>query len=99
MQIDLTGKTALVTGASRGIGREIALKLASCGASVAINYLSNEKAAKEVETEVLALGVKALLVPCSIADFDACVEMTSKIKKELGPIDRKSTRLNSSHAW
>ena len=87
MQIDLTGKTALVTGASRGIGRECALKLASCGASIAINYLSNDKAAKEVEAEVISLGSKALLVPSSVADFDACVEMTSRVKKELGPID------------
>ncbi|MBE9531515.1 MAG: 3-oxoacyl-[acyl-carrier-protein] reductase [Proteobacteria bacterium] len=85
--MDLTGKTALVTGASRGIGRECAIRLAQCGASVAINYLSNDEAAKEVEAEVLALGVKALRAPCSIADFDATVEMTAKVKKELGPID------------
>ena len=54
--IDLTGKTALVTGGSRGIGRAIAIRLAEAGADVAINYLSAQAAAMEVAEKVAAMG-------------------------------------------
>ena len=64
----LDGKVALVTGASRGIGRAIALRLASEGASVAVNYAGNVKAAEEVKAEIEKLGGKALLVQADVAD-------------------------------
>ena len=83
----LEGKVALVTGASRGIGRAIALTLAQNGADVAINFAGNVAAAEEVAKEITALGRKAILVQSSVADFDACQEMVNKVIAELGKID------------
>lgn len=64
----LTGKIALVTGASRGIGRAVALRLAQLGADVVINYLRKERAAREVAEAVAATGRRALLLKADIAD-------------------------------
>ena len=58
----LDGKTALVTGGSRGIGRAIAVRLAKEGAKVAVNYAGNEAAANEVKAEIEALGGEAILI-------------------------------------
>lgn len=58
----LKGKCAIVTGASRGIGKAIALKLASLGANIVLNYRSNEKEALEVENEIKGMGVETLCV-------------------------------------
>ncbi|WP_027090921.1 3-oxoacyl-[acyl-carrier-protein] reductase [Cohnella thermotolerans] len=77
--LDLTGKSALVTGASRGIGRAIAIALAQAGADVAINYAGSEAAAAETAKAVEALGRKALLVQANVgkaAEFDAMVQKT-----------------------
>ncbi len=60
----LKGKTAVVTGASRGIGRAIALKLAKLGANIVVNYRNSVDAVQEVVKEIEALGVKALAVQC-----------------------------------
>ena len=59
---DLTGKTAVVTGGSRGIGRAICLKLAGQGANIVLNFAGNEAAAEETRSQCEALGVKALAV-------------------------------------
>ena len=67
----LKGKTALVTGGSRGIGRAIALKLAENGADVAIVYAGRQDAAEETRRDIEALGVKAAAYQCDAADFDA----------------------------
>lgn len=83
----LTGKTALVTGAGRGIGREIALTLAREGADVAINYNGSEAAAKEVATEIENMGRRAVLIRCNVADFKAAQELIEKAEKELGRLD------------
>ncbi|MBO5278389.1 MAG: 3-oxoacyl-[acyl-carrier-protein] reductase [Lachnospiraceae bacterium] len=83
----LTGKTALVTGAGRGIGREIALTLAREGADVAINYNGSADAAKEVAAKIEALGRKAVLIQCNVADFQAAEEMIKKAAEELGRLD------------
>ncbi|WP_110933158.1 3-oxoacyl-[acyl-carrier-protein] reductase [Paenibacillus bouchesdurhonensis] len=75
----LSSQTALVTGASRGIGRAIALALAEAGANVAVNYAGNEEAAARVVSEIEALGVEAFAVKGHVGDsaqFEALVKQT-----------------------
>ena len=83
----LNGKVALVTGASRGIGRAIALKLAALGADVAVIYAGNTDKAAEVVQQARALGVKAEAFLCNVADFEAVKKTVADIKAALGPVD------------
>ena len=83
----LADRTALVTGASRGIGRAIALTLATEGADVAINYLSNDTAAKEIAREIEALGRRALLVRANVADYPDTYQMAQVVLKEFGHLN------------
>lgn len=87
MKIDLTGQFALVTGGSRGIGRAIALALASAGANVAINYLRQAKRANETAAEVTAHGVRCLAIRANVADVDDMERMFHQIKEEFGRLD------------
>ena len=80
----LKGKTALVTGGSRGIGRAIALKLAENGADVAIVYAGRQDAAEETRRDIEALGVKAAAYQCDVADFDAVKAVVAAVGKDFG---------------
>jgi 3-oxoacyl-[acyl-carrier protein] reductase len=84
---DLSGKGIIVTGASRGIGRAIALELASRGANVAFNYLKSDEQAKAVEDEIKAAGVQALAYKVDVGDLKAVREMVNETKKTFGKID------------
>ena len=83
----LEGRTALVTGASRGIGRAIALALAEEGADVAINYVSNEAAAAAVVEEIQGLGRKGMLARADVGDFPDTYAMAHSVIREFGHID------------
>ena len=83
----LEGRTALVTGASRGIGRAITLGLAKEGADVAINYVASEAAAREVAKEVIDMGRKALLVRADVGNYPDTYQMAQQVLKEFGHLD------------
>ncbi len=83
----LNEKVALVTGAGRGIGREIALTLAQKGAFVIVNYNGSEEKAKETVEAIKAAGGNAAAYGCNVADFAACGEMIADLIKEYGHID------------
>ena len=83
---DLTGRTALVTGASRGIGRAIALGLARAGADLALSARDEGKLA-EVRAEVEALGRKAVVLPADVTDADACGRLADDAIAALGHLD------------
>ena len=87
MSQTMEGKVAVVTGASRGIGKAIAVKLASKGATVVINYNGSRERAEEVKNEVESAGGKAVIIQCNVADFDACKEFIETVIKEQGRID------------
>ena len=83
----LEGKIALVTGASRGIGRQIAITLAAKGAQVIVNYNGSAAKAEEVVKEIEAAGGKAEAIQCSVADFDSCKAMLDDIVSRYGRLD------------
>lgn len=83
----LSGKVALVTGAGRGIGREIALTLGSYGADVIVNYNGSEEKALEVAAMIRDMGRKAVAIQCSVGDFEAGEKMVAAMLQEFGHID------------
>ena len=83
----LNGKVAVVTGASRGIGRAVALKLAGEGATVIVNYNGSKERAEEVKKEIEAAGGKAEIRQCNVSDFAACEEMFKEIIATFGSVD------------
>ena len=83
----LKNKVALVTGAGRGIGKEIAKTLASCGAFVIVNYNSSPDAAEQTVKEIIKHGGMAAPVQCDVSDFDACGKMMEMIINNYGHLD------------
>ena len=84
--IDLSGKTALVTGAGRGIGREIALTLAAAGAAVAVNDFAGEDVCQAVVADIEALGVGALCAMGDVGDEQSVAAIVDRVEAELGPL-------------
>ena len=83
----LTGKTALITGAARGIGKAIAMKFAQEGANIAFTDLVIDENGKQTEAEIAALGVKCVGYASNAADFAQTEEVVNAVKEEFGQID------------
>jgi 3-oxoacyl-[acyl-carrier protein] reductase len=84
---NLQGKVALVTGASKGIGAQVARELASRGAAVAVNYSGSKEAAEKLVAEIKKAGGKAIAAQANVADPDSIGPLVEKVARELGPID------------
>ena len=80
------GKTAIITGASRGIGRAVALKLASLGADIAVIYAGNTEAAMQSVSECTTFGVKAAAYRCNVASPEDVKKTVSEVKKDFGSV-------------
>lgn len=87
MDYRFDGKTALVTGSSKGIGRAVAIELARCGANVTVNYSSSRADAEEVGSLIEKMGGKALLVGCDVSDQEAVERMVQQTVDTFGGLD------------
>src|SRR5690242_1198461 len=85
--MSLAGRTALVTGASRGLGRAIALRLARDGASLAINYSQREERAESLASEIRSCGGTAMTCRADVANSQQVKAMVERISADLGPVD------------
>lgn len=83
----LEGKVALVTGASRGIGKGIAMALAGCGATVIVNYNGSKDRADQVVADIKESGGNAEAIGCNVSDYIACEEMVKEIVAKFGKVD------------
>jgi 3-oxoacyl-[acyl-carrier protein] reductase len=93
---DLTGKVALVTGASRGIGRAVAVDLARHGCDVAVNFRAQQELADSVVGEIERMGRKAIAIKADIGDVDSCRSMVLETADSLGPPD---IVVNNAGVW
>lgn len=85
--IDLRGKRALVTGASRGIGRACALRLAQCGADVAVNFLTSQGPSTEVVRQIQALGRRSIAVRADVSEPEDVLAMVDVVTERFGGLD------------
>ena len=85
--LDLSGKIAIVTGASRGIGRAIALEISRHGAAMAVNYVSSYDAAEKAIQEIEVGGGRAVAIQADVAQPDECQRLIEETEAQLGPID------------
>lgn len=83
----LNGKTALITGASRGIGRAIALKLSNEGASIAAIYCGSEEKARELKAEIDKNGGKINIYKCDVSNFSECENIVKQVISDFGGVD------------
>jgi len=99
--MQLEGRTALVTGASRGIGRAIALALAEEGADVAVNYISSERLAGEVVDKIRGMGRKAILAQADVSDYPSAIRMAQEVLEAFGHVDIliNNAGINSDHTF
>ena len=86
-QKPFSGRAAIVTGATRGIGRAIAIELARQGADLAVNYARSVEAAESLTREIEALGVRVLAAQCDVANTESAAEMVKQVKDAFGRID------------
>ena len=84
---DVKDKVAIVTGSSRGIGKQCALAFAEAGAKLVLNYVSNQEAAEITAEEVTALGSEAIIVQADVKDFEACQALGEEAIEKYGKID------------
>tara|TARA_B100002019_G_C21123090_1_gene524413 strand:+ start:100 stop:870 length:771 start_codon:yes stop_codon:yes gene_type:complete len=94
---EFKGKVVLVTGASRGIGKAIAIELAKCGASVAINYNSNTRLAKITLKRVKSYGVNAEIIKANVSEEKEVKYLIREAEQKLGPIDLLVTNAGILH--
>ena len=85
--IDLSGKVALVTGSSRGLGRATAIRLAEAGADVVVNYVTSQSAARETAEAIAALGRRVWVVKADVGEKEDVDSMIEFIEKEIGSLD------------
>ncbi len=93
----LTGKVALITGASRGIGRAIAVEFAKEGASVIINYATDDEGAKETLEEIKSINGYGVIIKGDISTFDKCQMIAEEVLKVMGKIDILVNNAGISH--
>ena len=84
---DLSGRTALVTGSAKRVGRELLLRIADCGADVAVHYNESDAAAEATAAEAREVGVEAITVGADITDPEAVDSMFGTVESELGTVD------------
>ena len=84
---DVKDKVAIVTGSSRGIGKQCALAFAEAGAKLVLNYVSNQEAAEITAEEVAAVGSEAIIVQADVKDFEACQTLGEEAIKQYGKVD------------
>ncbi len=96
MELGLRGKTAVITGGSRGVGRETALALAREGANVAITFQGNKEKAQEVVDMIKELGSRAISFQLNLADTEAAIELMERSRQYFGEVD---LLINNAAVW
>ena len=99
MNINLHGKTAVITGATGQLGRVMARTLASCGANIAVHYHKNKKMAESLVSKITAMGVRAMAIQADITDEGAVTRMRDGIKAGLGDADIVVNNAVIQYGW